>query len=321
MGRDPAERALALESLKRWPDLDRELDGETGYRRGGGLRVALDEDGWGEATTAVAEQRADGVPIELVDETTARRLAPGLSHDCRGAIHCPIDGQADAVATVRAFATAARRSGVRLEEGVGAVALVTEGGRVVAVVREDGTRDPCDVAIVAAGTWSTPLLATSGVALPIRGRPLQMLLTDPAPPGLRSVVSCFGRRLSLKQLADGAYLIGGGWPARVVDEVANRWEVLDDSVRGSLDVARTVFLPLGARRVARSWAGIEAFTPDDLPVLGPVGGVAGLLVAAGFSGHGFALVPVVGDVLARLALGLDPLSHLWSGLGADRLAS
>jgi len=97
--------------------------------------------------------------------------------------------------------------------------------------------------------------------------------------------------------------------------------VLDESVRGSLDVARAVYPPLVERTLARSWAGIEAFTPDDLPVLGPVAGLAGILVAAGFSGHGFALVPAVGDVLARLALGLDPLRHLWSGLVADRFGS
>jgi sarcosine oxidase, subunit beta len=173
---------------------------------------------------------------------------------------------------------------------------------------------------VAAGAWTAPLLAKTGVALPLRSRPLQMLLTDPAPAALRPVVGGFGRALSLKQLADGAYLIGGGWPARVVDEAANRWEVLDESVRGSLAVARAVYPPLAERALARSWAGIEAFTPDDLPVLGPVAGLDGVLVAAGFSGHGFALVPAVGDVLARLALGLDPLRHLWSGLVADRLS-
>jgi len=43
MGRDPAERALALESLRRWPGLDGELEGETSYRRDGGLRVAIDD--------------------------------------------------------------------------------------------------------------------------------------------------------------------------------------------------------------------------------------------------------------------------------------
>src|SRR5262245_30246113 len=38
MGRDAAERALALASLARWPQLDQELEARTGYRRGGGLR-------------------------------------------------------------------------------------------------------------------------------------------------------------------------------------------------------------------------------------------------------------------------------------------
>jgi sarcosine oxidase, subunit beta len=320
MGRDPAERAIALESLGRWPELDHELGAKTGYRRSGGLRVALDEAGWAEARATAGEQRADGVPVELVDAPAALRLAPGLSPDCRGGVHCAIDGQAEAVATVHAWATAARRLGVRIEEGVGAEALVVEGPRVVAVMGTDGARLPCDTALVAAGAWSAPLLAKIGVRLPLRGRGLQMLLTDTAPASLTPVVGCFGRPLSLKQLADGAYLIGGGWPARVPDEAVNRWEVLEDSVRGSLEVARAVYPPLAARSVSRSWAGIEAFTEDDLPVLGPVPGLEGLLVAAGFSGHGFALVPAVGDVLARLALGLDPLAHLWRGLGAARLA-
>jgi glycine/D-amino acid oxidase-like deaminating enzyme len=320
MGRDPAERALALESLARWPGLDRELEGHTGYRRGGGLRIALDDAGWAEARATVTEQQADHVPVELVDAATAHWVAPGLSPDCRGGVHCPIDGQAEAVATVRAWAQAAQRLGARIEEGAGVDALVVERGRVTAVVRTDGARTPCDVALVAGGAWSAPLLGKIGLKLPLRGRGLQMLLTDAAPASLAPVVGCFGRPLSLKQLADGAYLIGGGWPARVPDETVNRWEVLDDSVRGSFEVARSVYRPLAGRAVAKSWAGIEAFMSDDLPVLGPVPGVEGVLVAAGFSGHGFALVPTVGDVLARLALGLDPLADLWHGLRADRFA-
>src|SRR5882762_331098 len=167
MGRDPAERALALESLSRWPGLDRELEGKTGYRRSGGLRVALDGAGWAEARATVAEQRADGVPVELVDADGARRLAPGISPDCRGGVHCAIDGQAEALATVRAFAAAARRVGVRIEEGADATGLAVEASRVVAVARADGAREACDVAIVAGGAWSARLLATVGVRLPL----------------------------------------------------------------------------------------------------------------------------------------------------------
>ena len=318
MGRDPAERALALASLARWPDLARELGHETGYRRGGGLRVALDEAAWRAAPGWVGEQRADGVPVEVVDAATAHGLAPGLSRGTLGGVHCAIDGQAEAMTTVTAFAAAARRLGARIEEGVEAARLVVEGGRVVAVADTRGGRRPCDLAIVAGGAWSTRLLADLGVRLPIETRALQMLLTVPAPGALAPVLGAFDRRLSFKQLADGAYLIGGGWPADIPDEAANRWVVRDDSVQASLAVAGEVYPPAAGLDVAKGWAGLEAFTPDGLPLLGPAPDLPTVLVAAGFCGHGFALSPLVGDILARLALGRDAHAPLWRGLRADR---
>ena len=47
-------------------------------------------------------------------------------------------------------------------------------------------------------------------------------------------------------------------------------------------------------------------TPDALPVLDAVPGVAGAFVAMGFSGHGFCLGPVTGQVLAALVQGDAP---------------
>ncbi|HET7342786.1 MAG TPA: FAD-binding oxidoreductase [Methylomirabilota bacterium] len=318
MGRDRAERALALASLARWPGLDRELEGATRYRRGGGLRVALDEAAWRAAPGWVAEQRADGVPVEVAGVASTRTLAPGVAASCAGGVTCAMDGQAEAMATVEAFAAAARRLGARVEEGVGAGALVMERGRVVGVTRSDGGREACDVAIVAAGTWSAALLAPLGVRLPLATRALQMLLTEPAPGTLAPVLSAFDRQLSLKQLASGAWLIGGGWPARIPDEAANRWELLEASVQSSRAVAREVYPAVAHAKLACGWAGLEAFTPDGLPVLGPVPGVDAVLVAAGFCGHGFALAPAVGDVLARLALGADARRELWRDLTPAR---
>ena len=319
MGRDPAERALALESLARWPDLDRELDGETRYRRDGGLRVAIDDAAWSAVPAWVAAQRADGVSLEVVDEPAMRGLAPGLAPECLGGVYSAIDGQAEAMPTVLAFAAAARRLGARIEDGTGVRRVVAEGGRVVAVERTDGARVPCDVAIVAAGAWSAALLIPHGVELPLHTRALQMLLTVPAPVTLACVVGCFDRKLSLKQLADGAYLIGGGWPASITDEPENRYEIIDDSVRASREIARTVYPAVSDAALARSWAGLEAFTPDEIPLIGPVPALEGLFVAAGFCGHGFALSPAVGDILARLALGRDAREHLWRGLRVDRV--
>jgi glycine/D-amino acid oxidase-like deaminating enzyme len=137
MGRDPAERAIALASLDRWPDLDRELEGATGYRRGGGLRVAESAVEQAQAQADVAAQRADGVPVELVDGPAARSIAPGLSPAVVGGIHCPIDGQANALATVHSFAAAARRLGVVIREGVAVASIHAEAGRVEGVAMRE----------------------------------------------------------------------------------------------------------------------------------------------------------------------------------------
>jgi len=63
-------------------------------------------------------------------------------------------------------------------------------------------------------------------------------------------------------------------------------------------------IPLLAQaRVARGWAGWRTLTPDDAPVLGRVEAVPGLFMAAGFGGHGLALAPFCGRIVAREILG------------------
>lgn len=66
-----------------------------------------------------------------------------------------------------------------------------------------------------------------------------------------------------------------------------------------------VVLPvLLAAPVARIWGGLVDLTPDGLPVLDRP--IEGLVVAAGFSGHGWCLGPVSGEIAADLVLGRSP---------------
>lgn len=63
-------------------------------------------------------------------------------------------------------------------------------------------------------------------------------------------------------------------------------------------------------RSAERWAGMIEATPDEIPVLGPVDDLPGLLIATGFSGHGFGLGPAAGHAMAALAQGQAPLFDL-----------
>jgi sarcosine oxidase subunit beta len=68
-----------------------------------------------------------------------------------------------------------------------------------------------------------------------------------------------------------------------------------------LPTAVRVFPPLERAGVASMWAGLYEMTPDRHPILGRTP-VDGLLVAAGFSGHGFQHAPVVGKLMAELVV-------------------
>jgi len=65
----------------------------------------------------------------------------------------------------------------------------------------------------------------------------------------------------------------------------------------------TAVLPAVADlNVIRIWNSLEACSIDSLPALGEVDGLDGLLIATGFTGHGFALAPSVGVLLSEFIL-------------------
>lgn len=58
-------------------------------------------------------------------------------------------------------------------------------------------------------------------------------------------------------------------------------------------------------KIERTWAGYIDGTPDGLPVISQVPGCSGLIIATGFSGHGYGLGPAVGRAVSALALEND----------------
>jgi len=59
--------------------------------------------------------------------------------------------------------------------------------------------------------------------------------------------------------------------------------------------------------IAQSWAGFIDVTPDAIPVISEVETVSGLIVATGFSGHGFGISPGAGHLVADLVCGVEPI--------------
>jgi glycine/D-amino acid oxidase-like deaminating enzyme len=77
-------------------------------------------------------------------------------------------------------------------------------------------------------------------------------------------------------------------------------------VRRSLAELQRVLPALPPLAVARAWAGYIDAAPDLVPVLGEVPGLRGLVLATGFSGHGFAMGPIAGRLVSELLVDGKP---------------
>jgi len=71
--------------------------------------------------------------------------------------------------------------------------------------------------------------------------------------------------------------------------------------------ARALLPGLADASVRATWAGYIDSTPDGVPAIGPVPALPGLIMAAGFSGHGFGIGPGAGHLVADLIEGTPPI--------------
>lgn len=315
-GRHRAEAKLAIQAIDRWPSLEEELGAPLAYRQGGNLYVGEGEDEIEVVAAFVREQRENGfADVRLVDRREALEIVPGLNDQASAASYSPRDGQADPPRTTQAFASAAERHGATYWNGTESLGLLATDSRVTGLRTSRGDVATSAV-VVAAGSWSDHLAASVGLRLPIRTRVPQILVSTPARPGiLRPVLGSVSRRLSLKQLDDGSFMLGGGWPG-VPSADHRSYRMEQSSIEGGWATAAGLIPAVGEQRLARKWCGLEAQSFDGIPFIGPIRGLDGLTVATGFSGHGFAIAPAVGRAVADQLAG-RPVPEL-ADLGPDR---
>src|SRR6266516_7509501 len=317
-GRHPAEAKLAIEAIERWKTLEQELEADLHYRRGGNLLLAESEAEADQLSKFVTHQHEIGfADVRLVDRKEALALVPGLNDRVVAGSYSPSDGQADPVSTTRALAAAAQRHGATYWTETTALALLAHSERVTGAQTERGEVMAAHV-VLAAGVWSDELAASIDLRLPIPTGALQMILSTPARPGsLLPVLSAVSRMLSLKQLADGAFLLGGGWHGNPTAD-RRSYTMRPESIEGNW-VAACELLPIvGGQRIERAWCGLEALSFDDIPFIGSIPGLDGFTIATGFSGHGFAIAPAVGRSVADQING-QPVPEL-DGLSPSRIA-
>lgn len=327
----PENVELARRSLEAFTDFAGYLDdpeADCGLTLCGYLVVGRN-DTRGEAIRAsLARQRSMGISAVEIGAEAAREILPLLRTEDLEVFGYEKDaGYADPYLTATSFARAARRLGAEMHVGEDVTALLREGSRVTGVRTARGIYSAPAV-ICALNVWSNRFLDPQlGVKLPLVAERHEVMAFEadapymPTYPVLKDMVSrsmlyarCYGKR----QL-----LVSAGLEGTATDPDEDQADVQLDVVAevGEQIAERLpVFETAG---IASTWTGLYDVTPDWNPVLGPFPGVDGLIVAFGFSGHGFKLSPAVGRLLAQSALQLPTevslAPYAYSRFGEGRL--
>ena len=298
----PALVTIALRALRVFQHFPEEIGGTAEFKTTGFLAAVGPED-VGNLEQNVQMQRELGVDTHILSPVEVREIEPRLNVDDVGAAaYEPESGYADPYSTTVSFARAASDLGVEIRQHTHVSSLITRSDHITEVQTTQGTIR-AEKVVIAAGYHSRDLLLPLGVDLPITPvRHAIALFERPADFGSpHCTIIDFIQRAYMRPEGSSLTLVGSA-------DAYHRSDESDPDVDKPVDAVTTA---LFGQRFDHRFAGIEDFsirrgytgvydvTPDGQPLLGLVPEVEGLYLACGFSGHGFKLSPVIGQMLAE----------------------
>lgn len=287
-----------------------EFDGTAGFSFHRRPRIEFIQPDSEDAARDRATRLADeGFPVSFLEPDAVEAAYPWFdaSRFC-GAVEYRDTGWVDPYQYTVALRDAAEDRGVDVHTGTRVEGFVEADGTVAGVETETGTL-PADHVVVAAG-FRTPDLLGDRVGLPVKPFRLQCAVLRPEDPlGDDFPLGRVAREdLYFRGELNGDLLVGGGEYLEADPEPVASGVGIDESFRQHVAATIPTFLTgLGDPAFVNGWAGIDAATPDTLPVLdAPEDAPEGLVVSTGFNGLGMVNSPVAAGAVRALVTGEDP---------------
>jgi glycine/D-amino acid oxidase-like deaminating enzyme len=346
MGRDPRELPLIVEAMRIWQQFDELIGADVGFRRTGILYLCDNDDDVAHHEDWLKRAGDYALDSKIVRGKALAALLPGAARSWHAALYTASDARAEPQKAAAAIARAAAAAGAVLVSNCAVRDVEASNGRTSAVITEHGRID-CSNAVVAGGVWSAKLLRKIGVRLPQLGVRSSVLRTAPVSGGPDGAAWCtdfaYRKRLdggytvadgsqnrhdigvdSFRYFFDfvpmmrqewGSFSLGlsAGPASDSLGETAfERTRTLDPAplenrLSATYSALQKAFPIFNDVPVEQTWAGVIDATPDAIPVISEVKSLPGLVIATGFSGHGFGIGPGAGRLAADLVAGDTPI--------------
>jgi sarcosine oxidase len=299
---DPAYVPLLLHAYELWEDLERDDPGI--FRLTGGLFLGRPETD--AVAGSLASAREHDLPHQVLDAGEIRRRFPAFApQDDEVGVYEERSGFVRPERTVLEHWRRAQAAGAELWPGR---ALAWEADADGVRVRTSSGIVEGDRLVVAPGAWAPSLLADLRLPLAVsRQAVFWFRPAEPAAFALGTQPVFVWERPGLSPYGfpcideDGGVKIGLHHRGAETDPDHVVREVSEHDAAEVADLVRPL-LPSLPREFLRGITCLYTTTPDHDFVIGRHPEHENVAIACGFSGHGFKFVPVVGEILADLAL-------------------
>ncbi len=318
-GRDVRELPYVMYGIKHlWPGLSDELGVDVEYTQKGNLRLGKTEKHLEKLKTLADNAKKVGLDVRMIGKEEVKEINPYLSDDIIGASWCPTDGHANPLMATLGFYKKSLSMGVKYYTGAEVASLKKIKGRLRQVILKDGTIFEGEKVIVAAGYESRYIVRTVGIDVPMTRYFDQALVTEMQPEMFPQMLGTADANFYGHQTKHGSFVFGSDCGLEeTMDMPLNEMKTISMTLPSSCRAIEGYIPALKDAKIVRSWGGWLDMCLDGVPVISPVDVVPGLILACGFTGHGFGSAPAVGLILAQMAMEEETVVDM-SALRYDR---
>jgi len=291
---------FAMKSFEVFQNFEEEFGTSPELHQIGYLFLARDEEELESFKKNIELQKRFGVPSQLLTHEEIKKKWPFLNlEDVFGGAFCDTDGFAGPNEVTQAIAKGARCYGIKIFEKTEVISIEVARDRIVSITTGEGRVETRTV-VNAAGPYAANVGKLAGVEIPVSPIRRQLYVTDPFDKIPSSVPLTIDHKQNFYFRREGECVLLSG----PQDEKPSFNLTTDfDSMVQTAEKAMHRVPVFEKVKIARGWAGLYEISPDNHAILGKVPEVEGLILAVGFSGHGFQHGPAAGMVIAELING------------------
>lgn len=301
---------MMLASYSRYDHLEEELGMSVGFKRIGALLLLSTEEQWKTTEERVKILSQAGIPSELITPEQIKEIEPMVDHThLYGAGYSSYQGKLNPFLLMWAYLRRAIAEGLELHTYTEITGFEVSTGRIRGVQTNRGNFQ-AGVVVLATAAWTRQLGKLLGYDWNIHTFRASAMVTEPVP-GLKlnNIVATAdhiemevtGKEdseltvLALSQTPDRHFMI-----AQANRPGTDLNPAISHAAPKSMALMASRFFPaLRKAHLLRAWTAPTTYTDDGCPLLGPVKGVEGLILAASFRS---AIIhsPISGEIVAQL---------------------